>query len=92
MLLAHEDKVFQGAIVASMRIPWGETKGDQYCDILSGLDARSCAQRDRAARHWTNEHATARVDLAESSHSATRRQFSTKQLDRWDRLLVGTAA
>ncbi len=29
ILLAHEDKVFQGAIVASMSIPWGETKGDQ---------------------------------------------------------------
>ena len=26
VLLAHEDKVFQGAIVASMSIPWGETK------------------------------------------------------------------
>jgi glucoamylase len=29
VLLAHEDKVFQGAIVASMSIPWGETKSDQ---------------------------------------------------------------
>src|SRR5215467_3365220 len=28
VLLAHEDKDFQGAIVASMSIPWGETKGD----------------------------------------------------------------
>jgi glucoamylase len=28
VVLAHEDKVFQGAIVASMSIPWGETKGD----------------------------------------------------------------
>ena len=28
ILLAHEDKVFQGAIVASMSIPWGETRGD----------------------------------------------------------------
>jgi len=28
VLLAHEDKVFQGAIVASMSIPWGEVKGD----------------------------------------------------------------
>ncbi|MGA2747348.1 MAG: glycoside hydrolase family 15 protein [Verrucomicrobiota bacterium] len=28
VLLAHEDKVFQGAIIASMSIPWGETKGD----------------------------------------------------------------
>src|SRR4029450_9105245 len=26
--LAHEDKVFQGALVASMSIPWGEAKGD----------------------------------------------------------------
>jgi len=29
VLLAHEDKVFQGATVASMSIPWGETKSDQ---------------------------------------------------------------
>src|SRR5215831_5388508 len=29
VLLAHEDKIFQGATVASMSIPWGETKGDQ---------------------------------------------------------------
>src|SRR5206468_1477545 len=28
VLTAHEDKVFQGAIVASMSIPWGGTKGD----------------------------------------------------------------
>ncbi len=28
VLLAHEDKSFQGALVASMSIPWGETKGD----------------------------------------------------------------
>lgn len=28
ILLAHEDKVFQGAMIASLSIPWGETKGD----------------------------------------------------------------
>lgn len=28
ILLAHEDKSFQGALVASMSIPWGETKSD----------------------------------------------------------------
>lgn len=28
LLHAHEDKIFCGAIVASMSIPWGETKGD----------------------------------------------------------------
>lgn len=29
ILLAHEDKEFQGALVASMSIPWGETKNDK---------------------------------------------------------------
>jgi glucoamylase len=29
VLLAHEDKIFQGAMVASLSIPWGEIKGDQ---------------------------------------------------------------
>ena len=33
VLLCHEDKLFQGALVASMSIPWGETKGD---DDLGG--------------------------------------------------------
>ena len=28
VLLAHEDKSFEGALVASMSIPWGETKDD----------------------------------------------------------------
>jgi glucoamylase len=28
ILLAHEDKVYPGALVASMSIPWGETKND----------------------------------------------------------------
>jgi len=28
ILLAHEDKTFAGAMVASMSIPWGETKSD----------------------------------------------------------------
>ncbi len=28
VLLAHEDKVFTGAIIASLSIPWGEERGD----------------------------------------------------------------
>src|SRR5688572_9300425 len=28
VLLAHEDKLFQGAMVASLSIPWGDTKSD----------------------------------------------------------------
>ncbi|MFB2771328.1 glycoside hydrolase family 15 protein [Pelatocladus sp. BLCC-F211] len=29
LLLAHEDKTYPGALIASMAIPWGETKDDQ---------------------------------------------------------------
>jgi glucoamylase len=29
LLLAHEDKTFPGALIASMSIPWGEAKGDE---------------------------------------------------------------
>ncbi|MGH9321725.1 MAG: glycoside hydrolase family 15 protein [Vicinamibacteria bacterium] len=29
LLLAHEDKTFPGAIIASLSIPWGETRGDK---------------------------------------------------------------
>lgn len=29
VLLAHEDKTYQGAIIASLSIPWGQTKGDK---------------------------------------------------------------
>jgi glucoamylase len=28
VLLAHEDKLFQGALIASLSIPWGEMRGD----------------------------------------------------------------
>jgi glucoamylase len=29
LLLAHEDKSYPGAVIASMSIPWGEAKGDE---------------------------------------------------------------
>lgn len=29
VVLAHEDKTYPGAIIASMSIPWGESKGDE---------------------------------------------------------------
>jgi len=29
LLLAHEDKTYPGAIIASLSIPWGEVKGDE---------------------------------------------------------------
>jgi glucoamylase len=29
LLMAHEDKIFPGALIASMAIPWGEARGDE---------------------------------------------------------------
>src|SRR5207245_3214412 len=49
VLLAHEDKVFQGALVASMSIPWGETKGDNdlggYHLVWTQIGRASCRER-----------------------------------------------
>ena len=50
LLLAHEDKSYPGALIASLSIPWGEARGDD--DGLGGyhlgLDAGHVQQRDGA--------------------------------------------
>ena len=56
LLLAHEDKVYPGAMIASMSIPWGEDKGD---DELGGYhlvwtrDMVQCASALAAAGDTT---------------------------------------
>src|ERR1035437_4409058 len=57
ILLAHEDKSFQGALVASMSIPWGETKGDG----------------DVGGYHlvWTRDLVQSATALLASGHSGT---------------------
>ncbi len=78
VLLAHEDKLFQGAIIASLSIPWGEIKGDdEIGGYHLGLDARSGAKRHCPARDRTERHAVARPDLA-GMHSKGRRRFSAE--------------
>ncbi len=64
ILLAHEDKTFRGALVASMSIPWGETKGDDEIggyhlvwprDLVQsaiGLLASGQVETARAALIW----------------------------------------
>jgi glucoamylase len=57
VLLAHEDKTFQGALVASMSIPWGETKGDN----------------DLGGYHlvWTRDLVQSATALLATGHTAT---------------------
>lgn len=55
LLLAHEDKIFQGAFVASLSIPWGDTKDDS----------------DRGGYHlvWTRDMVQTATALLACGHS-----------------------
>lgn len=57
VLMAHEDKLFQGALVASMSVPWGETKGDD----------------DRGGYHlvWTRDLVQSATALLATGQTAT---------------------
>lgn len=57
ILLAHEDKVFQGALVASLSIPWGEIKSDE----------------DRGGYHlvWTRDLVQSATALLATGQTAT---------------------
>ncbi len=78
ILLAHEDKVFQGAIVASMSIPWGETKGDNDLGGYHLVWTRDLVQ-SATALLATGQTGTphAGLDLA-GRHPAAGRQFSAE--------------
>jgi glucoamylase len=61
LLLAHEDKQYQGAIIASLSIPWGDVKGDEdiggyhlvwtrdMCNSATGLLASGNTETPRRA-------------------------------------------
>jgi glucoamylase len=57
LLLAHEDKTFAGALVASASIPWGEVKGDE----------------DLGGYHlvWTRDMVNSALGLMASGNTAT---------------------
>jgi glucoamylase len=57
VLLAHEDKAYPGAIIASLAIPWGEAKGDE----------------DQGAYHlvWTRDMVNSATALLAAGDKAT---------------------
>ena len=57
MSIAHEDKLYPGALVASLAIPWGETKSDS----------------DRGGYHlvWTRDLVSSAVGLMATGHNNT---------------------
>jgi len=42
ILLAHEDKIYEGALIASLSIPWGEAKSDDDLGGYTWLDRDMC--------------------------------------------------
>ena len=91
LLLAHEDKVYPGAMIASLSIPWGEDKGDDDLggyhlvwtrDMVKGATALTRGRRYRRLRcgRWC------------TWPFATRgRRFLPELLDRRTAVLDGTA-
>ena len=78
ILLAHEDKTFQGALVASMSIPWGETKGDNDLGGYHLVWTRDLAQSATALLAiGPDRDSAARFDLA-GGHSADGWQIPTE--------------
>ncbi len=57
LLLAHEDKSYPGALIASMAIPWGEIQGD----------------RDKGGYHlvWTRDMVSSTAGLMAAGHNDT---------------------
>ena len=91
VLLAHEDKVFQGALVASMSIPWGETKGDNDLGGYHLVWTRGPgAERDRASRHRPDRHA-ARALIWLAALQRPDGSFPQNSWIQWHRLLVWPA-
>jgi glucoamylase len=70
VLLAHEDEIFQGAFVASMSIPWGETRGDDDIGGYHLVWTRDLVQSATAllASGATNAAKRALVWLAVTQH------------------------
>ncbi len=87
VLLAHEDKTYSGAFVASASIPWGQVQGRRRPGRLPpGLDARHGADGDRAAGLRTGGDGAAGADLP-GLHAAAGRWVRAEFLDRRHTLL-----
>ena len=56
ILLAHEDKIFQGAFVASLSIPWGDTKDDSDLGGYHLVWTRDMVQTATALLARSEEH------------------------------------
>ena len=93
LLLAHEDKSYPGALIASLSIPWGEARGDEdglggyhlvwtrdMCNSATALLASGDARTPETSAHLPRGDA------------AAERRLLPELLDRWRALLARSAA
>ena len=91
LLLANEDKLYPGAMIASLSIPWGEDKSD---DDLGGYHlvwTRDMVMRDRPAGGGRYGYSAARHDLP-GGHAARGRRLLPEFLGGWRSVLDGRSA
>ncbi len=87
VLLAHEDKSYAGAFVASASIPWGQVKGD---DDLGGYHlvwTRDMVQTATALLACGRMETARRALVYLAMHATARRQLCAEFLDRRHSLL-----
>ena len=80
---------FQGAFVASLSIPWGETKDDNDCGGYHLVWTRDLVHTATALLAAGQTESPLRALIWLACVQAARRQPAAEQLDRWQRLLEG---
>ncbi|MHC0061347.1 glycoside hydrolase family 15 protein [Nostoc sp. UIC 10890] len=105
LLLAHEDKTYPGALIASMAIPWGEAKDDQdqggyhlvwTRDLVSSVSGLVAAgETDTAVRSQLPNSQSQQSDTCGGLrqrlfNSAVRVQRCKLGVQRWNDAIVDT--
>jgi glucoamylase len=92
LLLAHEDKTYSGAMIASLSIPWGDQKSDEELGGYHLVWTREPGKvRYWLAGRWRYKHAAALSHLS-CRVAAGRRRLLPKFLDRRPTILDGHSA
>ena len=87
LLLAHEDKSFAGALIASLAIPWGEAKGDNDQGGYHLVWTRDMVNSATALLAAGDTRDTASGAHLSCSIATRRRQLSAEFLGKRRRLL-----
>ena len=87
LLLAYEDKTYPAALIASLSIPWGESRGDNDEGGYHYIWTRDMINSAMGLLAAGNKITPLRgINLAHNN-STSRRPLSSEFLDRWESIL-----